>query len=58
VRRVITGPTVGVPTGALPVDAVVSLRMGDGGETSFPLRQVQARQAVAAVPWRNTRSRS
>jgi hypothetical protein len=26
------------------VDAVVSLRMADGGEASFPLRQVQGRQ--------------
>jgi hypothetical protein len=31
---------------------VVSLRMADGGEASFPLRQVQGRQVVAAVPWR------
>jgi hypothetical protein len=35
---------------------VVSLRMADGGEASFPLRQVQARQVIAAVPWRKTRS--
>jgi hypothetical protein len=35
---------------------VVSLRMADGGEASFPLRQVQGRQVVAAVPWRKTRS--
>jgi hypothetical protein len=40
----------------LPADAVVSLRMADGGEASFPLRQVQGRQVVAAVPWRKTRS--
>ena len=42
--------------GELPADAVVSLRMADGGEASFPLRQVQGRQVVAAVPWRKTRS--
>ena len=36
-------------------DAVVSLRMSDGGEASFPLRQLQGRQAIAAVPWRKTR---
>jgi hypothetical protein len=40
----------------LPVDAVVSLRMADGGEASFPLRQVQGRQVIAAVPWRKARS--
>jgi len=40
----------------LPADAVVSLRMADGGEASFPLLQVQGRQVVAAVPWRKTRS--
>lgn len=39
-----------------PADAVVSLRMADGGEASFPLRRVQARQVAAAVPWRKTRS--
>jgi hypothetical protein len=38
------------------VDAVVSLRMADGGEASLPLRQVQGRQVIAAVPWRKTRS--
>ena len=32
----------------LPADAVVSLRMADDGEASFPLRQVQARQVIAA----------
>ena len=37
-------------------DAVVSLRMGDGSEASVPLRQLRARQVVAAVPWRKTRS--
>jgi TnsA endonuclease N terminal len=37
-------------------DAVVSLRMADGGEASFPLRRVQGRQVIAAVPWRKTRS--
>jgi hypothetical protein len=26
------------------------------GEASFPLRQVQGRQVIAAVPWRKTRS--
>lgn len=30
--------------------------MADGGEASIPLRQVQARQVIAAVPWRKTRS--
>jgi hypothetical protein len=40
----------------LPADAVVSLRMADDGEASFPLRQVQARQVTAAVPWPKTRS--
>jgi hypothetical protein len=35
---------------------VVSLRMADGGEASFPLRRVQARQVTEAVPWRKTRS--
>jgi hypothetical protein len=39
-----------------PADAVVSLRMADGGEASFPLRRVQARQVTEAVPWRKTRS--
>jgi hypothetical protein len=38
------------------VDAVVSLRMADGGEASSPLRRVQGRQVIAAVPWRKTRS--
>jgi len=37
-------------------DAVVSLRTADGGEASFPLRQVQARRVIAAVPWRKARS--
>lgn len=32
------------------------MRLPDGGETSLPLRQVQARQVIAAVPWRKTRS--
>jgi hypothetical protein len=36
--------------------AVVSLRMPDGGEASFPLLRVQARQVIAAVPWRKARS--
>lgn len=35
-------------------DALVSPRLDDGGETSLPLRQVQARQVIAAVPWRRT----
>ena len=35
---------------------MVSLRAADGGEASFPLRQVQARRVIAAVPWRKTRS--
>jgi hypothetical protein len=49
-------PVAGVRAAAeLSVDAVVSLRMADGGEASFPLRQVQARQVIAAVPWRKTR---
>ncbi len=39
-----------------PADALVSLRMADGGEASFLLRQVQGRQVIAAVPWRKTRS--
>jgi hypothetical protein len=39
-----------------PADAVVSLRMADGGEASLALRGVQARQVTAAVPWRKTRS--
>ena len=30
--------------------------MADGGEASFPLRRVQGRQVIAAVPWRKTRS--
>ena len=30
--------------------------MADGGEASIPLRQVQARQVTAAVPWRKTRN--
>jgi hypothetical protein len=43
---------MGEPT----ADAVVSLRMSDGGEASFPVRQLQGRQVIAAVPWRKTRS--
>jgi hypothetical protein len=39
-----------------PADAVVSLRMADGGETSLPLQRVQARRVLAAVPWRKARS--
>ncbi|HEX3389627.1 MAG TPA: TnsA-like heteromeric transposase endonuclease subunit [Streptosporangiaceae bacterium] len=30
--------------------------MADGSEASLPLRLVQARQVIAAVPWRKTRS--
>ena len=37
-------------------EPVVSLRMADGGEVHRPLRDVRARQVVAAVPWRGTRS--
>jgi hypothetical protein len=37
-------------------EPVVSLRMADGSEVHRPLRDVQARQVVAAVPWRGTRS--
>jgi hypothetical protein len=40
----------------LPGEAVVSLRMADGGEASFPLRRVRGRQVTVAVPWRKTRS--
>ena len=42
--------------GGPPVDAMVSLRMADGGKASVPLRQVRGRQVVAAVPWPKTRS--
>ena len=50
-------PVAGVrAAGGPPVDAVVSLRMADGGEASFPLRRVQGRQVIAAVPWRKARS--
>ena len=34
-----------------PADAMVSLRMADGGEASFPPREVQGRRVIAAVPW-------
>jgi len=34
----------------------VSLHMADGGEASLPLPPLKARQVVAAVPWRKTRS--
>jgi hypothetical protein len=37
-------------------EPVVSLRMADGSEAHRPLRDVRARQVVAAVPWRGTRS--
>jgi TnsA endonuclease N terminal len=50
-------PVAGIrAAGGPPADAVVSLRTADGGEASFPLRQVQGRQVVAAVPWRKARS--
>ena len=50
-------PVAGIrAVGGPPADAVVSLRMADGGEASFPLRQVQGRQVIAAVPWRKARS--
>ena len=39
-----------------PVDAMVSLRMADVSEASCPLRQVQGRQMVTAVPWRKAGS--
>jgi hypothetical protein len=37
-------------------EPVVSLRMADGSEVRRPLRDVRARQVVAAVPWRAARS--
>ena len=37
-------------------EPVVSLRMADGSEVHRPLRDVRARQVVAAVPWRAPRS--
>lgn len=43
-------------TAAALADPVVSLRMADGSEVHRPLRDVRARQVVAAVPWRGTRS--
>jgi hypothetical protein len=46
----------GVLVDELPADAVVSLRLADGGEASMPLRRVRARQVISAVPWRKTRS--
>lgn len=39
-----------------PAEPVVSLRMADGSEVRRPLRDVRARQVVAAVPWRAARS--
>jgi hypothetical protein len=39
-----------------PADAVVSLRMADGGEASLQLQHMQARRVLAAVAWRKTRS--
>jgi hypothetical protein len=37
-------------------EPVVSLRMADGSEVRRALRDVRARQVVAAVPWRAARS--
>jgi hypothetical protein len=37
-------------------DPVVSLRLADGSEVRVPLRQLQARQVIAAAPWRKARS--
>ena len=37
-------------------EPVVSLRMADGSEVHRPLRDVRARQVIAAVPWRALRS--
>ena len=34
----------------------MSLRTADGGEASFPPRQVQGRQVATAVTWRKARS--
>src|SRR6266571_950789 len=50
-------PVAGVRAAGEPAaDVVVSQRTADGGEASFPLRQVQARRVIAAVPWRKARS--
>src|SRR5258708_25370031 len=49
----------GVTFGAgaeVPAEPVVSLRMADGSEVRRLLRDVRARQVVAAVPWRAARS--
>lgn len=43
-------------TAAALADPAVSLRMADGSKVHRPLRDVRARQVVAAVPWRGTRS--
>jgi hypothetical protein len=40
----------------VPAEPVVSLRMADGSEVRRLLRDVRARQVVAAVPWRAARS--
>lgn len=37
-------------------DPMVSLRMAEGSEVRVPLRQLRARQVIAAVPWRKARS--
>ena len=34
----------------------MSLRMADGSELHWPLRDVRARQVITAVPWRSARS--
>lgn len=40
----------------VPAEPVVSLRMADGSEVRRLLRDVQARQVTATVPWRAARS--
>jgi hypothetical protein len=47
--------TFGAGAGA-SAEPVVSLRMADGSEVRRALRDVRARQVVAAVPWRAARS--
>ncbi|SNQ50605.1 hypothetical protein FRACA_490037 [Frankia canadensis] len=42
--------------GAETAEPVLSLRLVDGSEVRRPLRLVRAREVVAAVPWRATRS--
>ena len=48
------GAGVQMPAGF--AEPVVSLRMADGSQVHRPLRDVRARQVMAAVPWRATRS--